>query len=184
MGLTALTKAIMYNSQQSAADLFERMRLNVALNEELGIRIFSFPMRYQPTDLPDRTFVGEKWNRYYLRSMQIVLQATHGIVSGSPDFFKRAFGDTYEEYEQILLRPHHFIFNREWYENLGGRAEFETYQNELALLSPQQREALLEILSTRSPHEYRSAVRGTSDSRLRSVLRFYIHPRREQETRI
>src|SRR2546430_3936132 len=115
------------------------MRLNVTLNEDLGIRIFSFPMRYQPTDRPDRTYVGEKWNRYYLRSMQIILQATHGIVSGSPAFFKLAFGDTYEEFEQILLRPHHFIFNREWYENLGGKAHFEAYEGELVQLSASQR---------------------------------------------
>ena len=60
-------------------DLFERMRLNVTLNEELGVRIWSFPMRYQPTDRPDRGHVGEKWSRYQLRSMQIILQATHGI---------------------------------------------------------------------------------------------------------
>ena len=183
-GLTELSNYMLYNFHDSPADLFERMRLNVSLNEELGIRIFSFPMRYQPTDLPDRSFVGEKWNRYYLRSMQIVLQATHGIVSGSPDFFKRAFGDTYEEFEQILLRPHHFIFNREWYETLGGRAQFEGYRNQLAQLSPSQREALLEILGTRSPHEYRDSIRGVADSSLRNVLRHYIHPRREQELKI
>ncbi len=183
-GLIELSNYMLYNFHDSPADLFERMRLNVALNEELGIRIFSFPMRYQPTDLPDRSFVGEKWNRYYLRSMQIVLQATHGIVSGSPDFFKRAFGDTYEEFEQILLRPHPFIFNREWYEKLGGQAQFEAYKSELAGLSPSQREALLEFLGTRSPHEYRHAARGLSDSKLRRVLRHYFHPRKEQEIKI
>jgi len=183
-GLTELSNYMLYNFHDSPADLFERMRLNVALNEELGIRIFSFPMRYQPTDLPDRSFVGEKWNRYYLRSMQIILQATHGIVSGSPDFFKRAFGNTYGEYEQILLRPHPFIFNREWYENLGGKAQFEDHQHDLSQLSPSQRDALLEILSTRHPHEYRAAARGLSDVRLRGVLSHYIHPRKAQEMKI
>lgn len=183
-GLTELSNYMLYNFHDSPADLFARMRLNVGLNEELGIRIFSFPMRYQPTDLPDRSFVGEKWNRYYLRSMQIILQATHGIVSGSPTFFKRAFGDTYEEYEQILLRPHHFIFNREWYENLGGKAQFETYKHDLAQLSPSQRSALLEVLSTRNPHEYRAGARGLTDSKLRNVLQYYFHPRREQEVKI
>lgn len=183
-GLTELSNYMLYNFHDSPTDLFERMRLNVALNEELGIRIFSFPMRYQPTNLPDRSYVGEKWNRYYLRSMQIILQATHGIVSGSPDFFKRAFGDTYEEFERILLRPHHFIFNREWYERFRGRAEFDAYQAELAKLSPYQRATLLEVLSTRSPHEYRAAARGLSDPRLRSVLRFYVHPSREKERKI
>src|SRR5258708_30693676 len=81
----------------SPADLYERMRLNVCLNEELGIRIWSFPMRYQPTDLPDRSHVGERWTKYQLRSMQLILQPTHGVVSGEPSFFKRAFGVTADD---------------------------------------------------------------------------------------
>ena len=80
-GLTELSNYMLYNFHDGPADLFERMRLNVALNEELGVRIWSFPMRYQPTDRPDRGHIGEKWSRYQLRSMQIILQATHGIVS-------------------------------------------------------------------------------------------------------
>ncbi len=183
-GLTELSNYMLYNFHDSPADLFERMRLNVALNEELGIRIFSFPMRYQPTDLPDRSFIGEKWNRYYLRSMQMILQATHGIVSGSPEFFKRAFGDTYDEYERILLRPHHFIFNREWYESLGGRAQFETYQRELADLSPSQRGQLIDFLCCHSPHEYRTAAKQVPDSAVRAILHHYLHPRRDQERKI
>ena len=87
-GLTELSNYMLYNFHDGPADLFERMRMNVALNEELGVRIWSFPMRYQPTDRPDRGHVGEKWTRYQLRSMQIVLQATHGVVSGEPSFFK------------------------------------------------------------------------------------------------
>ena len=93
-GLTELSNYMLYNFHDGPADLFERMRLNVTLNEELGVRVWSFPMRYQPTDRPDRGHVGEQWSRYQLRSMQIILQATHGIVSGEPTFFKRAFGDT------------------------------------------------------------------------------------------
>src|SRR5437773_3680853 len=102
-GLTELSNYMLYNFHDSPADLFERMRLNVALNEELGIRIWSFPMRFQPTDLPNRSHVGEKWTRYQLRSLQLILQATHGIVSGEPDFFKRAFGNTSDEFEALLL---------------------------------------------------------------------------------
>ena len=56
----------------------------------------------------------KNWNSYYLRSMQVILAATHGIVSGAPEFFKKAFGDTYEEFEGILFRSHHYIFNRYW----------------------------------------------------------------------
>ena len=107
-GLTELSNYTLYNFHDTPADLYERMRLNVTLNEELGIRIWSFPMRYQPTDLPDRSHIGEKWTRYQLRSMQIILQATHGVVSGQPEFFGRAFGEDAKKFDDILLMPHHF----------------------------------------------------------------------------
>ena len=63
-GLTELSNYMLYNFHDSPDDLYGRMKLNVRLNEELGIRIWSFPMRYQPTDLPDRTHIGERWTRY------------------------------------------------------------------------------------------------------------------------
>ncbi len=183
-GLKELSNYMLYNFHDSPRDLFERMRLNVALNEELGIRIFSFPMRYQPTDLPDRSHVGDKWNRYYLRSMQIILQATHGIVSGSPDFFKRAFGDTYQDFERILIRPHHFIFNREWFDRLGGRAELDEYEAKLGELSAAQRLDLVQLLSAHNPHEYRVAFKGVTDRALKRTLEHYLPPKREDEIKI
>jgi hypothetical protein len=109
-GLNDLSNYMLYNFHDSPSDLFERMYLNVRLNEELGIRIYSFPMRYQPTDLPNRSHIGPKWSRYFLRSVQIVLQATHGVVSGEPAFYKAAFGASHDEFEEILSLPHHMIF--------------------------------------------------------------------------
>src|SRR3984957_5546007 len=132
--LTELSNYMLYNFHDGPADLFERMRLNVTLNEELGVRIWSFPMRYQPTDRPDRGHVGDKWSRYQLRSMQIVLQATHGVVSGEPDFFKRAFGDTFADYERIISMPHDFIFNREWYERYDKEGRLHEYRDEFKKL--------------------------------------------------
>src|SRR5207245_1732343 len=134
---------------------------------------WSFPMRYQPTDLPDRSHVGEKWTRYHLRSMQVILQATHGVVSGAPKFFKRAFGDTVGEFEEILLRPHHFIFNREWYETNGGKAEFEEWQAKLSKLSVSERAELLCLLSSTSPREFVHLRQRTENQRIKQVLRFY-----------
>src|SRR6266542_3914902 len=146
-GLSELSNYMLYNFHDTPADLFERMRLNVALNEELGIRIWSFPMRYQPTNLPNRSHIGEHWSRYQLRSLQLILQATHGIVSGEPDFFKRAFGDTPAEFEALLLRPHHQIFNRDWYERQDGEDEFTEFRRHFGKLSPSDRAELLTLLS-------------------------------------
>ena len=91
--ITSLSNYMLYNFFDTPEDLYQRMRLNIDLNEELGIRIWSFPMRYQPVTLKDRSHVGKRWNRYYLRSFQIMLQATKGVVSGSPSFFLRAYGE-------------------------------------------------------------------------------------------
>jgi hypothetical protein len=141
-------------------------------------------MRYQPTDRPDRGFIGKNWTRFQLRSLQIVLQATHGVVSGEPVFFKRAFGDQFNDFEEILARPHHFIFNREWYESLGGREEFEEYQHATKGLTFEERHALLERLSSCDPSRYRDLCADETDARLKTALRFFVPITKEQEREI
>jgi hypothetical protein len=173
-GLNELSNYMLYNFHDSPSDLFERMHLNVELNDELGIRIWSFPMRFQPTDRADRTFVGEKWTRYQLRSMQLILQATHGVVSGNPEFFERAFGRTPEEFAHILLMPHHFIFNRDWYERLGGKSEYEDFTREFSVLSSSERNELLNLLSSCDPRWFSRLSNSASTDRLKRVLRFYV----------
>lgn len=179
-GLTELSNYMLYNFHDGPADLFERMRLNVTLNEELNIRVWSFPMRFQPTNRPDRGHIGEKWSRYELRSMQIILQATHGVVSGEPTFFRRAFGDTVAEYETILMMPHDMIFNREWYDRLDGRAEYDEYLAQATRLSPERRNELKTLLSSCDPRHYHLLADTTDDDRIRSILQFYL-PRPKDE---
>lgn len=173
-GLIELSNYMLYNFKDSPTDLFERMRLNVHLNEELGIRIWSFPMRYQPTDLPERSHVGSKWTRYQLRSMQIVLQATHGVVSGAPQFFKRAFGDTAEEFEKILLMPHDFTFNRQWYERFDKKQELREFEQSAAKLDVNDRAELLTLLSSVDPRDIVLLPKSATNDRVRDVLPFYI----------
>ncbi len=172
-GLSEMSNYMLYNFHDTPNDLFERMRLNMALNEELGLRIWSFPMRYQPTDLPDRSHVGEHWTRYQLRSLQIILQATHGVVSGDPDFFKRAFGNTAEEFLALLLRPHRYIFNRDWYEKHAGRPELDAYKAAVARLNAPEKDELLALLGACGPRDI-PALEGAAENRtIREVLRYY-----------
>ena len=178
-GLTELSNYMLYNFHDGPKDLFERMRLNVTLNEELGVRVWSFPMRYQPTNRPDRGHIGDKWSRYELRAMQIILQATHGIVSGEPSFFRRAYGDTFAEYRRILMMPHHFIFNRDWYERFGGKPEFEDFQSQFAKLNESEVDELRELLSSTDPRGFAELERRTSSHRLQQVLAFYVPPAKE-----
>jgi hypothetical protein len=183
-GLTELSNYMLYNFHDSPEDLFERMRLNVSLNEELNIRIFSFPMRYQPVTRPDRGHVGEKWNPYFLRSMQMILQATHGIVSGAPQFFRTAFGDTYTDFHEIISRPHQYIFNRYWYEQFDGKAEFEEYQMLMRKLSTSERGELESYLCDRDKSEYEKDINILNSDNLRSVARHYIPMHKDDEAKI
>lgn len=129
---------------------------------------------YQPTDRPDRGHVGKNWTRYQLRSMQIILQATHGVVSGAPEFFKRAFGNTVDEFERILLLPHDFIFNRDWFERLGGRGEFDEYNSVASRLDTNDRVELVNLLSSCDPSGMGFLGQKTENVHLKHILPFYV----------
>ena len=183
-GLNDLSNYMLYNFVDTPADLYERMRINIDLNEHLKTRIFSFPMRYQPTDLPDRSYVSENWNRYYLRSMQIILQATHGIVSGSTSFFLRAFGEDKEKFEALLLRPQHYLFNRFWYEDFEGRAEFDQFKNEFERLTMDERRELATLLSGTTPSGFAGLIGKADSSKVNRILSYYVPIPKDEETEI
>lgn len=178
-GIQSLSNYMLYNFMDTPVDLYERMRLNIALNEELGIRIWSFPMRYQPVTLKDRSHVGKNWNRYYLRSFQIMLQATRGIVSGNPSFFKRAYGEDSTAFEHLLSLPHAFIFHRDYYEYGEGRALRDEYEALRRRLSESQEQDLIRLLSgPRTNTSRREFYRGLLDDRSidplnRRIIRFH-----------
>ena len=180
-GITSLSNYMLYNFMDTPADLYVRMKLNIALNEALDIRIWSFPMRYQPVTLKDRSHVGENWNRYYLRSFQIMLQATRGIVSGNPSFFMRAYGEDRQAFERLLRLPHAFIFHREYYENGRGRPVRDEYEAILKRFSERQERELVNLLSGptdakgfRRDHFRRLANDHTIDPLLRKVMPFHM----------
>ena len=141
-------------------------------------------MRYQPTDLPERTHIGEKWSKYQLRSMQIILQATHGVVSGKPDFFKRAFGDTYQDYEDLLIRPHHYLFNREYYENYDHLGRLSEYLQQFKKLKPTDKNQLLEILSSSTPQGWYEASKKIKTKKIYNIFQHYLPLDKEDEAHI
>ena len=178
-GINSLSNYMLYNFMDTPVDLYERMRLNIDLNEELGIRIWSFPMRYQPVTLKDRSHIGKNWNRYYLRSFQIMLQATRGIVSGNPSFFRRAYGEDSTAFEHLLSLPHRFIFHRDYYEYGKGRAERVEYEALRRRLSASQERDLGGLLSRPVPsgsrrEYYRSLMVDRSiDPLIRRIIEFH-----------
>jgi hypothetical protein len=184
VGLHDLSNYMLYNFMDTPADLYERMRINIDLNKKLNIRIFSFPMRYQPTDLPDRSFVSDHWNRYYLRSMQIILQATHGIVSGSQEFFREAFGNTKDEFEELLLRPQHMLFNRFWYLYFEGQGQLHDFKSKFSKLSSEERRELARLLSGTTPSGFAGLIGKASSSSVNRILPYYAPIPKEEEAEI
>jgi len=73
-------------------------------------------MRFQPTDFARQITHRRALVAISVAVASIDMQATHGVVSGAPTFFKRAFGNSVDAFEALLLRPQHYIFNREWYD--------------------------------------------------------------------
>ena len=179
-GLTSLSNYMLYNFMDTPADLYIRMRLNINLNEELGIRIWSFPMRYQPVTLKDRSHVGKNWNSYYLRNFQLMLQATHGVVSGNPSFFDHAYGESLECFLKLLGYPHGMIFHRNFYEFGQGASVREEYEALRSRMSSSQNMELLNYLcafkgsdKVREEQYGKLANSGNVDPLIREILLFH-----------
>ncbi len=112
-GVRHLSNFILFNFDDTPKDFYRRLQINIELNEELGLSIFSFPMRYIPLDAKDRKYVGPNWTKTQLRGIQCILHATHGVVGPRRPFFEKAFGDNAEEFRYIIEQPEEIIFHRE-----------------------------------------------------------------------
>jgi len=115
--ITHLSNYLLYNYKEKPVELFQRLRINIDLCEELGISIYSFPMKYNPINdkegyFKNRTFLGEHWNRKFIRAIQIILNSTKGKVGRGKSFFEEAFGKTEEDYFELLYMPDEYILYR------------------------------------------------------------------------
>lgn len=119
-GITHLSNYLLYNYTDTPDELYYRMKINIDLCEELNITIYSFPMKYHPIDDPEyfrnRNFIGEHWNRKYIRAVQAVLNSTKGKIGRGKSFFEEAFGRDIDEFHKLLLMPETFIIYRRKYD--------------------------------------------------------------------
>lgn len=122
-GHTNLSNYVLYNFKDKPVELYKRLRLNVDLCEELGVSIYSFPMKYHPIEDPEyfsnRDYIGEHWNRKFIRTIQAVLNSTKGKVGKGKAFFEKAFGKNEAEFEKLLYMPEVMIIYRLYFEKTG-----------------------------------------------------------------
>lgn len=122
-GHTNLSNYVLYNYKDEPVELYKRLKLNVDLCEELNVSIYSFPMKYHPIEDPDyfsnRDYIGEKWNRKFIRTIQAVLNSTKGKVGKGYSFFCKAFGNDEDEFVKLLYMPEAMIVYRFYFEEIG-----------------------------------------------------------------
>lgn len=119
-GIRNLSNYLLYNFEDTPEELYYRLEMNVKLCEELDASIYSFPMKYHPINDPEffmnRDYIGEHWNRKFIRAVQAVLNSTKGKIGRGKEFFEEAFGSDVEEFRKILWMPETFIIYRRQYD--------------------------------------------------------------------
>lgn len=166
-GISGLSNYVLYNYKDTPKDFYERLRINVELNQELGTKIFSFPMKYIPLNAKDRRYVGKHWTRKLLRGVQCILLATRGKVGANPDFFKAAFGANSEEFIRIAMMPEDYIIYRERHKYDGAYDWNKLYD----ILTPNQKTRLCEIVDMNKVNKDDMSL--VSSARLKRILRHY-----------
>lgn len=145
-GMKDFSNYLLYNFTDKPTDLYHRMRINVDLCEQLNVSIYSFPMKYHPISgehSHDRDYIGQYWNRKYIRAVQAILNATKGKIGRGVSFFEKAFGRNEEEFMELLIMPETFILFRFFFEHLGYTQKWRELMNQLSF---QEREELYPII--------------------------------------
>lgn len=165
-GFARLSNYILFNYTDTPEDFYERLKINVDLNKELGLKIYSFPMKYVPVTHKNRRYVGPNWNKRYIRGIQCILNATHGVVGPRKEFFQKAFGRNVDEFKKIILMPDDYIIYRAKYELDGAADWWDVY----SMLSPKQKEKFHTIVFE---NNFKN-VKATNDPVIDTLLQHYL----------
>jgi hypothetical protein len=169
-GFNEFTNYMLFNFNDTPRELWDRLWVNARLNEELGVRITGFPMRFIPMNDVSRRHVAPGWKWRCLRGIQCILLATRGLVSPNPDFIRGAFGETFEDFLEILSMPDRYIIYRSHYAN-DGAADWKMM---FRRLGSDRQELLLERLQELNVHpRQRPELLARVENPLRSILEHY-----------
>lgn len=183
-GITHLSNYLLYNFTDEPIELYYRMKKNVDLCDELGISIYSFPMKYHPIQDPkyfrDRTYLGEHWNRKFIRSVQAILNSTKGKIGRGKSFFDEAFGKDDEGFWERMYMPEAMIIYRFYYKENGLEPEWWEEFRKVSSMSPTKKQQLEEIIGA---NDFSNIESLTSDDDIMRVLRYYTITRDDFESK-
>jgi hypothetical protein len=164
-GYKYFTTYVMYNYQDTPRQFYDRLRINIDLSNKYSIRLTGFPMRFVPIHSVQRHYISKYWNWKFLRGIQCVLNATHGMVSPLEDFFDVAFGKSYDDFLEILTMPDNYIIFRNKYKEQA--SEWKKYFDTL------NQDELTELYRIFDNHHHNVLKVKNSNSKINRLLSFY-----------
>ena len=164
-------------------DLYDRLALNVALQEQFNVRrrregisqvvIFSFPMKFIPLGNRDRAFVGTNWNPKMIRTFQRMTNHTGGAIHSTRKGFEQVFGKTYDEFHALLQAPALYLEKRIKHSNKTWRNLWSEWQDLYQSLAEQERSSFEELIAC---NEFTAETYMTVESpTLRKLYAHYLH---------
>jgi len=194
-GMRNFSNYLLYNYKDKPIDLYRRLKINIDLCDELDVNIYSFPMKYHPITgdySRNRDFIGEHWNRKYIRAIQAILNSTKGKIgrdsargkaNGEESFFHKAFGRTEDEFHELLEMPETFILYRYFFEWLEDKHEASTsnwrrcWNNAMELLEENEKKEVLKIIHENA---FTSKEQWCFDNpEMNDLLNFYTNYRKD-----
>lgn len=191
-GIKDFSNYLLYNFKDKPIELYQRLKINVDLCEELKVSIYSFPMKYHPirkgkddeVDLShNRDYIGVHWNRKYIRAVQAILNSTKGKIGRGKSFFLEAFGSNEEEYMDLLEMPETFILYRFFFKWLDethttGVKHWKDCWNEcMVSISDDERIRLLDVIHTNVFTE--ETISQFNNPKILKLLDFYHNYRKD-----
>lgn len=142
-GVRSFSNYMLYNYRDTPRDLYERLAVNIALNErwtcgdpgKVTGTIYSYPMRFAPIDSGSGDLANRKrdqltsnpsekrdwlespvWTARFVRNVEIMKGAANGAIPPSPTLARRAVGETFQEFVANLYMPEQLLRNRNKHE--------------------------------------------------------------------
>lgn len=173
-GIVQLSNYILFNFEDIPNDFYQRLFINICLNERLGTNIYSFPMKFIPLKNRNRQYVGLNWKNKQLRGVQCILNATMGKVGPKKDFFFAAFGENEDEFNEIILMPEDYIIYRK-----DNKADAAVWRRQFRNLSPNQKDEFIWLVGDNDFRE--DLTTKTIDNRVKSILEHYTYKNRTND---
>jgi len=174
-----MSNYLLYNYKDKPIDLYNRLKLNIDLCEELGVLIYSFPMKYHPINDPEyfanRTYIGVHWNRKYIRAVQAILNSTKGKIGRGKSFFEEAFGKNEGEFEKLLYMPEALIVYRMHFKNNGIT---DQWWDKFKKLSQEQLRIAKQVIHD---NDFNNLEKLDVEDAIKNVLHYYTISREDAE---